>query len=331
MGTFEKREIGGYLELEINRGSIFHNNAWALNSGRSCLEWVITAKNIRTIALPYFICDVVYEVCLKHGVKIIKYHVDSDFQPVNVPEEDCWLYLVNYYGTLKSETVLEYRRVTEGQSSEKRKIIGIIVDNTQAYYEKPIDGIYTLYTSRKYFGVPDGAFLYAPDLEGYEEFDIDKSAAHTNHLIGRLEGNASDYYMAFKENDNRLREAGIKRMSRLTENLLRGIDYEYVKERRTENYSYLNEKLNNLNRMNAELIKDIEGPFAYPLWVESGAKLREKLVDERIYVPILWPNILREVSPSTLEYNLAKNILPLPCDQRYGIDEMRRICEVIGR
>ena len=71
--------------------------------------------------------------------------------------------------------------------------------------------------------------------------------------------------------------------------------------------------------------------FAYPLWVEDGVELRQRLIDERIYVPILWPNILREMDSSALEYDFAQNILPLPCDQRYGIDEMRRICEVIGR
>ena len=327
-----KNGIGGYLELEKNRGTLFHNGAWTLNSGRSCLEWVIIEKKIKTIALPYFICDVVSEVCKKHRLKILRYHIDSNLQPADLPDDSVyWLYLVNYYGTLKPETISKYQRRADIDAHDNGLIQGVIVDNTQAFYDIPVDEAYILYTCRKYFGVPDGAFLYARDLGGYEEFELDKSAEYVGHLLGRFEGDASDYYEVFKGNDERLRYTGIKRMSRLTENLLRGIDYEYVKKRRTENYRYLSEKLDNLNKLNAEHLHNIEGAFAYPLWIDDGDSFRQKLIAEKIYVPILWPNTLKETDSSSLEFDLAQNILPLPCDQRYGIDEMRRICEVIER
>lgn len=35
----------------------------------------------------------------------------------------------------------------------------IILDNTQSFFQKPISGIDTIYSCRKYFGVPDGAYL----------------------------------------------------------------------------------------------------------------------------------------------------------------------------
>ena len=40
----------------------------------------------------------------------------------------------------------------------------VIIDNVQAYFQRPIEGFDTLYSCRKYFGVPDGAVLYT-DLE----------------------------------------------------------------------------------------------------------------------------------------------------------------------
>lgn len=38
----------------------------------------------------------------------------------------------------------------------------------------------------------------------------------------------------------------------------------------------------------------------------------------KIYIPTLWKNIIKNLPADDIEYKLAKNILPLPCDQRYG-------------
>ena len=44
-------EIGGYIEFPHYTGSVFHNNAIALNCARNCLVYVIEAKNVKKIAL----------------------------------------------------------------------------------------------------------------------------------------------------------------------------------------------------------------------------------------------------------------------------------------
>ena len=36
-----QKEIGGYLELERFSGSLYHDNALALSSGRACLAYLI--------------------------------------------------------------------------------------------------------------------------------------------------------------------------------------------------------------------------------------------------------------------------------------------------
>ena len=36
----------------------------------------------------------------------------------------------------------------------------------------------------------------------------------------------------------------------------------------------------------------------------------------------LWPNVLRENDKNSVEYDFTANILPLPCDQRYVIEDM---------
>ena len=50
----------------------------------------------------------------------------------------------------------------------------------------------------------------------------------------------------------------------------------------------------------------------------------------KIYIPTLWKNIIKNLPADDIEYKLAKNILPLPCDQRYGKGgEMEYIVQLI--
>ena len=56
-------------------------------------------------------------------------------------------------------------------------------------------------------------------------------------------------------------------------------------------------------------------------------ELKKILLERKIYVATLWPNVVR--MEGSLEKNFAENILPLPCDHRYGLKEMDIICEVV--
>ena len=115
-------------------------------------------------------------------------------------------------------------------------------------------------------------------------------------------------------------------MSKLTKNILGAIDYEMVKRIREENYAYLESKLGKINKLRPIAH---EGAFAYPFYAENGFEVRKRLAKKRIYIPTLWPNVLEETSEGSLEYDYAANILPLPCDQRYGVDDMEDVIEVV--
>ena len=53
------------------------------------------------------------------------------------------------------------------------------------------------------------------------------------------------------------------------------------------------------------------------------------LAEHKIFVPTYWKNILEECTESSLEYQWAADELPLPCDQRYGKEEMQYMAERI--
>lgn len=115
-------------------------------------------------------------------------------------------------------------------------------------------------------------------------------------------------------------------MSRLTNNLLHGINYEHIARVRENNFNYLNAELGNINQLK---LKSIYGAFMYPLLIQNGATMRKILQNEKVYIPTLWPNVLKECPSNSLEYHFAANILPIPVDQRYGIRDMKHLVETI--
>ena len=145
-------------------------------------------------------------------------------------------------------------------------------------------------------------------------------------LLGRYERSASEFYPEYVRNNHFFANEPIKRMSRLTENLLHGIDYEQARKRRTENFTFLHEHLGQRNKLRLTIP---EGAFMYPLYVENGAEIRKALQKEKIYIPTLWPAVFDLCSENDPEYDMAKNILPLPVDQRYTAGDMEYLIERI--
>lgn len=311
------KEIGGYIELDTCRHAMLHEDAILLNCGRNALAYLLEAKGIKKLYLPYFLCDSVANVCKKYGVEVAFYHIGENWLPKDlVIDGDAWLYIVNFYGQITRE---DLARLAEVHNN-------VIIDNAQAYFDAPLANVDTLYTCRKFFGVSDGAILYTNSkLE--RSLEIDESFNRIHYVLGRYERTASEFYEEAARNNDIFDNEPIKEMSRLTKNLLRSIDYEYVKQVRTNNFAYLHEKLREVNKLNIRLI---EGAFMYPLLIDDGMKIRKQLQQMKIYIPTLWPNVLEECKPDTLEYKFAAEILPIPVDQRYGFKNMEHLVNVIN-
>ena len=262
--------------------------------------------------MPKFMCDSCDKVISRNNVSVRYYSVSFDFKPLITDwNKDEYLYVVNYYGQL---------------SNEYLSILGenIIVDNAQAYFEEPLEGIDTIYTCRKFFGVADGAILYTD-----KHINIDKqdeSFERMHFLLGRYERSASEFYSEYVENNHFFADEPIKRMSRLTENLLHGIDYENAKKQRTDNFSYLHGRLSDQNKLKLTIPV---GAFMYPLLIENGKEIRNRLQKQKVYIPTLWPAVFSLCDEKDNEFYMAENILPLPVDQRYNVQDMEYVIDAI--
>lgn len=309
------RDIGGYIEFEHFNKPMLHQSAKKLNSGRNCLLALIEAQDIKEICIPLFLCDCIEDICKKHGVSVRHYHIGSDFLPIDLdPRKDEWIYLVNFYGLIQECKIREY----------KDQYDKVILDNAHAYFSMPPKAVDTIYTCRKFFGVPDGGILYTDCSINIAKRD--ESFQRMDFLLGRFERSAMEYYKMFQQNEEHFYNEPIKQMSAITENLLHSIDYDVVKERRTENYRYLYENLSELNQIKPQLI---EGAYMYPFMISNGPEIRQKLINKGVFVPCFWPNVIDAAEKGSTEHTMAANILPLPIDQRYNTKDMHDIVQTI--
>ena len=311
--------IGGYFSLELPQREEYHKNAIRLNTGRNCLEYILRARGYKKVYIPFYTCDVVLEPFKKLGIPYEYYHVNIhlEIQDEIVLKTGEALLYTNYYG-LK-------QRYTEELASKYGN--SLIVDNTQAFYAKPVEGIDTFYTCRKFFGVPDGAYLYIGQLLDME-LEQDQSYERMLSLTKRIDLSPEAGYQDFRDTSKALVGQPIKRMSKLTQRMMLGIDYESVAQRRRANYQLLHEALGKENNLELPL-EDDAVPMVYPYLVPVKG-LREKLIENKVFVARYWPSVLECTTPDDIDYLLAYQMQPLPVDQRYSKEEIKRIVEIIN-
>ena len=310
--------IGGYFSLELPRYEEYHKDAIKLNTGRNSLEYILRCRKYSKVYIPYYTCDVVLEPFQKLGIAYEFYHINLHLkinENVELKEDEALLY-TNYFGL--KQRYIEQLAERYGQQ--------LIIDNTQAFYAKPLDGIDTFYTCRKFFGVPDGAYLYTDKLLDVE-LEQDQSYERILSLTKRIDLSPEAGYQDFRDTSKALVGQPIKRMSKLTQRMMQGIDYESAAQRRRANYLMLNKALGKENNLELPL-EDDAVPMVYPYLVPENG-LREKLIENNIFVARYWPSVLECTAPDDIDYLLAYQMQPLPTDQRYGEEEMNRIILII--
>lgn len=311
------KAIGGYIGLELRQGTHYHANALPLNTGRNCFEYILKLRGYKHVLLPYYTCEVMLEPLRKLGISYSFYAIDPGLEPATLPvlhDKEAFVY-TNYYG-LKQHAV---------EQLAKHYGPRLIVDNSQAFFAPRINGIDTFYSARKFFGVADGAYVYA-DTPLDIELPRDESCSRMSHLLTRIDTCAESGYGDYLLHEEQLCNQPIKSMSRLTEHILCSIDYEQVRQRRITNYMVLERALHGSNKLSLDASESV--PMVYPYWTENGDTLRDELRQQRIYIAKYWKNVLDWNSPA-LEQSLANDLLALPVDQRYTPADIETIIPLI--
>lgn len=311
-------EYGGYIEFERFYGVEYHREAYRFNTARHALRYVLSKRKIKEIYLPQYLCPVIITACILEDVIVHFYNVREDLHPddTDIPQ-NAWFYFINYYGQFDNGKIEEILQ----------RHPNMIVDNVQAFFQKNIPGVDTIYTCRKFFGVPDGAYLYTNlnDIS-YHSLPQDESRTRVEYLIGRLEQNASAFYKNYCIIQDTYDQLPIMKMSKFTHNVMCGINYDMVKQRRTRNFNVLHEKLEDVNLMR---VHPVVGGYMYPLMLENAIEIRKKLIEQKIFIPVLWEPFQSYNLFDSVTYKLINWILPCPIDQRYTSSDMKYIANII--
>jgi hypothetical protein len=312
------KPIGGYFELELNKGEEYHKDAIKLNTGRNCLEYIIKASSIKNIYIPAYTCNVILEPIKKLKLKYEFYSINQYLDPLFnklLKANEALLY-TNYFG-IKDITIIKLSEMYKEN---------LIVDNSQSFFSKPLNILGTFYSPRKFFGVPDGGYLYCKKKSN-EHLLTDLSYKRMEHLIRRLDTTAELGYSAFVKNDKALSNHSIKQMSNLTSALLKSINYKAIQEKRISNYNYLHDKLKALNELKIDLnISSI--PMVYP-FLNTKKDLHKYLIDKKLFVPKYWEETANNEILNKYEKNLASLLIPLSIDHRYDINDMETILKYL--
>lgn len=319
------KAIGGYFELADYEDGIFpHNDGILLNTGRNALEYILLSiGSVAKVYLPYYTCEVVLEPIRKLQIPYTFYHINTDFEIVDdiSPKEGEYIIANNYYG-IKDTYITELA----GKYGNH-----LIVDCAQSFFAKPIPGIKCFYSTRKFVGVADGGVAYLGNDSdgGVQVSEVDCSAHHDSHLLKRKQLGAEAGFSDYQKNEGKLDNQSIRWMSDTTKDILNHIDYDKVVAKRRENYSFLHTALSEKNVLALPDMDSFVCPMVYPFISKTDRNLRKELIDNKVFVARYWPNI-HSSSTFETEYNMSLNIIPIPCDQRYGQEDMKRIIGIIN-
>lgn len=312
--------VGGYFALESGEGDGLGNMCGAVvgyQSARSAIAALLQATGATTVWVPHFVCGAVMDALDFAGVKTRRYSLNATHGvPDDLPlAEQDWLVCVDYFGL----TAKACDAAIERHGGHR-----VLVDASQALFHRPRHAASTVYSPRKFVGIPDGGFLTTSHpLPSPASADESASARRSQHLVARAGGDVDMGYALFQQAEASLADCAPRAMSVLTTRMLATIDFSEVRRRRIANFIRLADEL----RLRGFTIPDLpEGavPLCCPVSGVDAPTLRRALASRKVFTPAYWPDaIVPNDDPAGLA--LRDNTLYLPCDQRYGDADMQRV------
>lgn len=276
---------------------------------------------VRRAHIPYYTCDSALLAFRERSINIVFYGIGEDLLP-RLPgdiQEDEVLVVNDLFGLLGGAI----ERATEKVQAH------IIHDDTHAFHVgRRSDRAWSFNSARKFLGVPDGAFLFAPHacVPPAER----NMRTTTDHLVLKSIGAHEEAYRSYQFNEERMSTAA-ERASITSEEMLARTDLTRCAQRRTANFEVLKARLGQLNRLQVTGNGCI--PYCYPLWptLESPVE-RSQLHAAGLFIPTLWQDVIDRADEEDafhFEKQLSRELLPLPIDQRYSEQDMHDMADKV--
>lgn len=319
------KEIGSFLELQFDKGKEFYKgeDIARLNSGRAGIFHAVRTLGCNTVWLPFYQCDTVRNFLSQKGINIKYYHINSEFNPIDLkPEKNEAVLFINYFGIMSNDRMQKLAKDYQN----------VVIDNSQAFFSKPIDNCMNVYSARKFVGVPDGSYVIGKNAEHFcDEYEQCCSSDTALFLLQRIEyGCEGKTYESRMINEHRIDSEDIMKMSKLTRTILDSTDYEFIHDKRRENFNIASRLFDGINKINPKMYYDDTCvPMVYPLVVEDDTLL-DRLLKNKHFQGHWWSYLLDEIDENSFEYFMSRYVIPITIDQRYCEEDIKQIFSIVA-
>lgn len=331
--------VGGLFGLECHQNfegtkpPFLSGREIFLSNARSGIWFLVDRLRPPQVWVPSYTCHTVVRAVEKNVTALRFYEVGSD---LNVRSAE-WLsevgfgdvvILIDYFGFPYDHDL--------GALIMKRGA-WVLEDACQALLSVHVgtSSDFVLFSPRKWIGVPDGGILRFPESLPLVSDALvpPPSAWWMKAFQASVLRREFDDGLPIRSWFNIFRETefsapyGPYAMSQLSMVLLNQcVDYGAIAKKRVDNYRALLERLSHyalFPRLDPGVV-----PSGFPVRIEKRDEVRQALFDRQIYPPVHW--VIDGVIPPRYADNhrLSREIMTLPCDQRYAAGDMERISEI---
>lgn len=343
-------EYGSEFDLASNSNYITNqkitsefNDVHFFRSGRDALKAIaLSNKNrFRRILIPALCCESMVEAFRRTEYEIVYFKLNEDMSAdykdiLDKIQENTLVLYMNYFGV----NTLTNEQLANIKNSIKK--IKLIQDRTHDILMKRdnLDIVdYTIASIRKWLAIPDGGILYTRDKQYRctKEYDMHFSNIRISALANKskyLRTGQDELKVTFR---NQLYEANtyleqedrVVDMSYYSKVLLRQVDFKKISDSRKDNVRVLQKLLMDVEGLRSIYTNEEKGNLYYPVLVEDRDKIQQKLADNSIYCPVIWPLPKDARGVCNISDYISDHILAIPCDQRYKKADMEHICRVL--
>ena len=329
-GMFALHEPNSFIDVPLpGRGAekVFLANA------RSGIALLVETLSPQQVWLPSYLCSTMVEPSGR-GPGIVRfYEIDYDLKMashdwMNEIREGDLVIMIAYFGVPANPLSIAHAK-THGA--------WVLEDACQAMLSEGVGlhSDFVLFSPRKTMGVPDGGILCAKQPMPWDHqlqpppgpWGLSCLAASLQRRDFDNGCGGSSWYETYKEADAS-HPCGRYAMSELSRALLQhGIDFGEIARRRVENFHCLQRLLAQHALIPA--LPDGVVPHGFPVRLRDRDRVKKGLCAKRIFPPVHWP--IAGVVPESFQesHRLAGDLMTLPCDQRYGRQDMLRLADAV--
>lgn len=347
-------EIGSHFEIDDNielKGNQYTD--WLPNlgdatytfSGRSAIELAILDikqfREIKSCYMPSYCCNSMLQPFIKNNINVEFYEVNFS-EDVGLTydidkNKNCDIFFAMSYFGLE---IYQLDDVIQKFSEQNKIIIEDITHRllSQTSFSKNAD--YCIASLRKWFPVASGGYITKNNGVLYKKPNLSSERLVNEKIKAMyskkkyLEGNdisKDEFLQSFKRFELIIKDIDSNyKIDDFSLKIISSIDVEDVRLKRRRNAKVLYEGINMYSNI-APLIPlpDFEEntPLFVPIVLLDGKRddLQSALIKNDIYCPIHWPQ------EEYINSNIPEIELSLICDQRYSIQDMEYILDVINQ